>query len=187
MDFASSSDVGSSDVSATETKRDSKTIDARAFNVVTDPSRDARRSQVMSTPGAGQIYRWLEEAVPSAGSQRSLDSQDTTLSRRGLLIRADKRARELAGLKVGAGDVVACPDRGLDGTGSAPGGQQREVQVDPPMGRHIQDRPRQQRPVGDDGGGVRSQRSEFVRELRRPGRSGCQYREACLGGQLGDR
>ncbi len=61
----------------------------------------------MSTPGAGQIYRWLEEAVPSAGSQRSLDSQDTTLSRRGLLIRADKRARELAGLKIGAGDVVA--------------------------------------------------------------------------------
>ena len=68
----------------------------------------------------------------------------------------------------GAGDVVACPDRGLDGTGSAPGGQQREVQVDPAMGRHIQDRPRQQRPVGDDGGGVRSQRSEFVRELAAP-------------------
>ena len=61
----------------------------------------------MSTPGAGQIYRWLDEAVPRAGSQRSLDSQDTTLSRRGLLIRADKRARELAGLKIGAGDVIA--------------------------------------------------------------------------------
>lgn len=61
----------------------------------------------MSTAGAGQLYRWLEEAVPRAGSQRSLDSQDTTLSRRGLIIRADKRARELAGLKVGAGDVVA--------------------------------------------------------------------------------
>lgn len=56
---------------------------------------------------AGQFYRWLDEAVPRAGSQRSLDSQDTTLSRRGLLIRADKRARELAGLKIGAGDVVA--------------------------------------------------------------------------------
>ena len=41
MDFASSSDVGAGDVSTTETKRDSKTIDARAFNVVTDPSRDA--------------------------------------------------------------------------------------------------------------------------------------------------
>jgi len=61
----------------------------------------------MSSPGAGQIYRWLDEAVPRGGSQRSLDSQDTTLSRRGLLIRADKRARELAGLKIGAGDIVA--------------------------------------------------------------------------------
>lgn len=61
----------------------------------------------MTTAGAGQLYRWLEEAVPRAGSQRSLDSQDTTLSRRGLIIRADKRARELAGLKVGAGDIVA--------------------------------------------------------------------------------
>jgi len=56
---------------------------------------------------AGQFYRWLDEAVPRAGSQRSLDSQDTTLSRRGLLIRADKRARELASLKVGVGDIVA--------------------------------------------------------------------------------
>lgn len=56
---------------------------------------------------AGQFYRWLDDAVPRAGSQRSLDSQDTTLSRRGLLIRADKRARELASLKVGEGDVVA--------------------------------------------------------------------------------
>lgn len=55
---------------------------------------------------SGQIYRWLEDAVPRGGSQRSLDSQDTTLSRRGLMIRADKRARELQGLKIGAGDVV---------------------------------------------------------------------------------
>lgn len=61
----------------------------------------------MTTADAGQLYRWLEEAVPHGGSQRSLDSQDTTLSRRGLIIRADKRARELAGLKIGAGDVVA--------------------------------------------------------------------------------
>ena len=61
----------------------------------------------MTVAGAGQMYRWLDEVVPRAGSQRSLDSQDTTLSRRGLLIRADKRARELAGLKIGAGDIVA--------------------------------------------------------------------------------
>ena len=41
MDFATSSDVGSDDVSVTETKRTSKTIDARAFDVKTDRSRDA--------------------------------------------------------------------------------------------------------------------------------------------------
>ncbi|WP_037503678.1 ribonucleoside-diphosphate reductase subunit alpha [Sphingomonas jaspsi] len=41
MDFAPSSDVNADDVSATETKRDSKTIDARAFDVRTDASRDA--------------------------------------------------------------------------------------------------------------------------------------------------
>ena len=41
MDFASSSDVGAADVPATEARRDSKTIDVRAFNVVTDSSRDA--------------------------------------------------------------------------------------------------------------------------------------------------
>jgi ribonucleoside-diphosphate reductase alpha chain len=41
MDFASSSDVDTSDVSTTETKRNSKTIDVRAFSIVTDASRDA--------------------------------------------------------------------------------------------------------------------------------------------------
>jgi ribonucleoside-diphosphate reductase alpha chain len=41
MDFATSSDVGTDDVSLTETKRTSKTIDTRAFDVVTDTSRDA--------------------------------------------------------------------------------------------------------------------------------------------------
>ena len=41
MDFASSSDGGSADAATTETKRDSKTIDVRAFNIVTDSSRDA--------------------------------------------------------------------------------------------------------------------------------------------------
>lgn len=55
----------------------------------------------------GQIYRWLVGAVLRGGSQRSVDSQEATLSRRGLLIRADKRARELTALKIGPGDVVA--------------------------------------------------------------------------------
>lgn len=56
---------------------------------------------------AGQIYRWLDEAVQGGGSQRSVDSQEATLSRRGLLLRADRRARELAGLRIGAGEIVA--------------------------------------------------------------------------------
>nr|WP_294850468.1 ribonucleoside-diphosphate reductase subunit alpha [uncultured Sphingomonas sp.] len=41
MDFATSSDVSADDVQATETKRTSKTIDARAFDITTDETRDA--------------------------------------------------------------------------------------------------------------------------------------------------
>ena len=41
MDFATSGAVGSDDVTDTSTKRTSKTIDTRAFNVTTDDSRDA--------------------------------------------------------------------------------------------------------------------------------------------------
>ena len=41
MDFATSGAVGSDDVTDTGTKRTSKTIDTRAFHVVTDESRDA--------------------------------------------------------------------------------------------------------------------------------------------------
>src|ERR671919_2421596 len=41
MDFASSSEVSSDDVSVTEAKRDSKTVDAKKFDVAIDASRDA--------------------------------------------------------------------------------------------------------------------------------------------------
>ena len=41
MDFATSGTVGSDDATDVGTKRTSKTIDTRAFNVVTDDSRDA--------------------------------------------------------------------------------------------------------------------------------------------------
>ncbi|MGH6706188.1 MAG: ribonucleotide reductase N-terminal alpha domain-containing protein, partial [Sphingomicrobium sp.] len=41
MDFATSSEVGSDDVSGTGTARTSKTIDTRAFHVETDSSRDS--------------------------------------------------------------------------------------------------------------------------------------------------
>lgn len=57
-----------------------------------------------ATPG--QLYQWLTQAVAGGGSARSLYSQDTTLSRRGLLTRADRRARELDGLGVGPGHLV---------------------------------------------------------------------------------
>jgi acyl-CoA synthetase (AMP-forming)/AMP-acid ligase II len=52
------------------------------------------------------MYRWLAEAVSHAGSPRSVYSQDTTLTRRGLLQRADRRARELANLGVHSGEIV---------------------------------------------------------------------------------
>lgn len=54
----------------------------------------------------GAMYRRLAEAVRRGGSTRSVYSQDTTLSRRGLLTRADRRARELTGCGVRPGDVV---------------------------------------------------------------------------------
>lgn len=54
----------------------------------------------------GQLYTWLTQAVSGGGSARSLYSQDTTLSRRGLLTRADRRARELKSMGVGPGKLV---------------------------------------------------------------------------------
>jgi hypothetical protein len=57
--------------------------------------------------GPGRIHRWLVEATERGGSQRALYTAETTLSRRGLLTRADRRARELGELGVRAGDVVA--------------------------------------------------------------------------------
>jgi acyl-CoA synthetase (AMP-forming)/AMP-acid ligase II len=56
---------------------------------------------------AGHFYARLAEAVENSGTPRSVYSQDTTLSRRGLLTRADRRARELAGMGVSKGDLVA--------------------------------------------------------------------------------
>jgi acyl-CoA synthetase (AMP-forming)/AMP-acid ligase II len=55
----------------------------------------------------GHMYARLAEAVRHSGTPRSVYSQDTTLSRRGLLTRADRRARELASSGVGAGNIVA--------------------------------------------------------------------------------
>ena len=41
MDFSTGNDVPTGDVTATQAKRTSKTVDARAFDVVTDDSRDS--------------------------------------------------------------------------------------------------------------------------------------------------
>lgn len=56
---------------------------------------------------SGHMYTRLAEAVARSGTPRSVYSQDTTLSRRGLLTRADRRARELTSSGVGPGDIVA--------------------------------------------------------------------------------
>src|SRR5690606_12717568 len=40
MDFATTGEVSSDDVSVTETKRDSKTVDKKRFDVKTDSARD---------------------------------------------------------------------------------------------------------------------------------------------------
>lgn len=55
----------------------------------------------------GLMYRRLVETVSRAGSERSVRSPDGTLSRRGLLTRADRRARELSSMGLCAGQVVA--------------------------------------------------------------------------------
>ena len=55
----------------------------------------------------GHFHARLVEAVDRSGTPRSVYSQDTTLSRRGLLTRAERRARELAGMGVGPRDLVA--------------------------------------------------------------------------------
>jgi acyl-CoA synthetase (AMP-forming)/AMP-acid ligase II len=55
----------------------------------------------------GHFHARLVEAVDRSGTPRSVYSQDTTLSRRGLLTRAERRARELVGMGVGPRDLVA--------------------------------------------------------------------------------
>jgi len=53
------------------------------------------------------MYARLAAAVASKGTARSVHGPESTLSRHGLLLRADKRARELQALGVGAGELVA--------------------------------------------------------------------------------
>ena len=59
MDFATSSDVSSDDVSVTETKRNSKTIDARAFDV---EDRLESRDALLTEFGKDTLQRPLSAA-----------------------------------------------------------------------------------------------------------------------------
>ena len=65
-----------------------------------------------------------------------------------------------------AGDLVTGPDRVLHRCGAAPGGQQREVQVDPAVRRQVQGGLRHEGPVGHDRGAVDGQLGELLQELR---------------------
>jgi acyl-CoA synthetase (AMP-forming)/AMP-acid ligase II len=55
----------------------------------------------------GQFYQWMVQAVERGGTNRTLYTPDTTLSRRGVLDRAQRRARELSAMGIRAGDTVA--------------------------------------------------------------------------------
>ena len=55
----------------------------------------------------GPLTSALDDAVDRGGNRRLLYAQETTLSRRGLRIRARKRAAELARAGIGTGDLVA--------------------------------------------------------------------------------
>ncbi|MEM9456314.1 MAG: class I adenylate-forming enzyme family protein [Myxococcota bacterium] len=61
----------------------------------------------MSRASPGHLYARLAYAARRRGSARSVYGPENTLSRRGLLTRADRRARELAGLGLQPGDPVA--------------------------------------------------------------------------------
>jgi len=61
----------------------------------------------MRTASPGRLYACLTAAASRKGSARSIYGPENTLSRRGLLTRADRRARELQGLGIGQGDLVA--------------------------------------------------------------------------------
>ena len=92
-------------------------------------------------------------APPTAS--RSSRSPAVSVGRIGLGDDAEHRPGVHAGLEpegAGPGDVVTGPDGRLHRAAPRQAGQQGEVQVDPAVRRDRQDRRRQQRAVGDDGG-----------------------------------
>ena len=86
-----------------------------------------------------------------------------------------------------AGHLVAGTDRVLHRGGAAPRGQQREVQVDPPVRRHVEGGAGDDRSIGDDRDQVGSQLGQRPQELRVARVTGLEHRHPRLLGDLGDR
>ena len=87
----------------------------------------------------------------------------------------------------GAGGFIASHDGSLHWCRPAPGRQDREVKVDPAMGRNVEDLAWQQRPIGDDRARVRRNLTQAGLELRVAGRTGSEHLEAALDGDGLDR
>ncbi len=130
---------------------------------------DGDLAGAIDTP-SGSCERGDERAVGDAVHRREQQAgarlrRAGRAGRRLVSVRADRLghdAEHRTGVEAGldqergcAGDVVAVQDRVLDGRGAAPGGQQREVQVDPAVARHVERALRQQRAVGDHRAGSR--------------------------------
>ena len=86
-----------------------------------------------------------------------------------------------------AGHLVAGTDRVLHRGGAAPGRQQREVQVDPPVRRDVEGGAGDDRSVGDDRAAVGRQLGQRRQELRVARAPGLEHLDPHLLGQLGDR
>src|SRR5699024_7060182 len=75
----------------------------------------------------------------------------------------------------------------LDRGGSTPGGQQRKVQVDPPVLWDVEGGPRQQGTVGDHRAAVRGDFGQALEKLRVLGLDRFEYFDAFALGQFGHR
>ena len=133
----------------------------------------------MLTPSAGcgtRRQRRVGDAVQRGRQQRGARNSQSLKQFPGGVGRPDRlghdpvdRARVQARLDLkrrGAGDAVARGDGRLHRCGAAPGGQQREVQVDPAARRHRQQAVAQQRAVGHDGAAVGCQLARAPRRTR---------------------
>lgn len=127
------------------------------------PAPAERQPGEQVTAGVGGTHLLGEDAVHRAGVEPLLDQE----GRR-------------------AGHLVPGHDRVLHGGRAAPGGQQREVEVDPAPGGDGERLLGEQRPVGDDRAAVRGDLPQPGEEVlvARPG--GLEHLDAGLLGALGD-